>query len=199
MRSNDYQACVTAREKYKGFSTETEAVHAELVKRTDGLLDTSQDKLRSLVSESDPSVIQKELEKYADLGEDVKFEIEAVQERLAVIFREAKSDMEMTATKVGVTILDMDLVMHAYREYPKDIDTARDILHSRLQKDVREATEELVKLRQGEDLPEIEVALALYQQSAGDKLAGPLNDLKDYRLGLVGKIMKFVFQMMNVA
>ena len=188
MRSNDYQACVTAREKYKGFSTETAAVHAELVKRTDGLLDTSQDKLRALVSESDPNKIQKELEKYADLGDDVKFEIEAVQERLAVIFREAKSDMELTATKEDVTILEMDKVLQAYRDYPKDIDTARDILQSRLQKDVREATEELVKLRQGEDLTEIEAKLDAYQKSGGDKLAGPLNDLKDYRLGLYARV-----------
>jgi hypothetical protein len=198
MRSGSYQACVAARDKFKGFDKETEAVHAEIVKRSDAILDACQDSLRALVSESDPSTIQKELEKYVDYGDDVKFEVEAVQERLAVIFREAKSDMELTATKEDATILEMDKVLQAYRDYPKDVDTARDVLQSRLQKDVREATDELTKLRQGNELKTIEAKLAEYQTTAGDRLRGPLQDLKDYRLGLYTQVRDRLRQAMEL-
>ena len=188
MRSGNYQACVAARDKFKGFDKETDAVHAELVKRTDAILDACQDNLRALVSESDPSKLQKELERYADFGVDIKFEVEAVQERLAVIFREAKSDMELTATNEGATIVEMDKVLQAYRDYPKDVDTARDILQSRLQKDVREATDELTQLRQGFDLKLIEAKLEEYRNTGGDRLRGPLQDLQDYRMGLYTRV-----------
>ncbi len=198
MRSGNYQACVAARDKFKGFDRETEAVHAELVKRTDAILDACQDSLRALVSESDPSKLQTDLEKYADFGDDIKFEVEAVQERLTVIFREAKSDMELTATKEDATIVEMDKVLQAYRDYPKDVDTARDVLQSRLQKDVREATDELTQLRQGFDLNTIEAKLEEYRKTGGDRLRGPLQDLQDYRLGLYTRVRDRLRQAMEL-
>lgn len=108
-------------------------------------------------------------------------EMGVAKERLQVILREARADMELTASKDDISIIEMERVVQLYAEFPSDVDGGRDALRKRMADDIRTATDELVTLRQGQDIEAIESAIKAWNEKGGTKLAVPLNDLREHR------------------
>lgn len=180
-RSSNYEHCMSVLEKYRSFSDDTATLHAELDAHVEQLLDAAQDGLRELVSATNPKHIQNVIAEYSGFGDAVANEVGAAKDRLAVVLREARAEMEMVSTKDDASILEMEKVLLQYADYPVDVDIAKEALQARMAKGIRAATDELVALRQTEDVQKIEVELLKWQQKGGAKLSVPLNDLRDHR------------------
>ena len=64
-------------------------------------------------------------DRYEGYGEDIATEIAAVRERLQTVVHDARAELELTAAKEAVTIVQMDTILQRYRHYPEELDGAR--------------------------------------------------------------------------
>jgi Fe-S cluster biosynthesis and repair protein YggX len=184
-QSRDFHMVVSKLEQYSELPEELQQELQQVQQHRDELLEYAKQEIAELSAASNPQVIDRQLEKFEILGDVVDSERIAAVARKTELLERASKEMEMLATSPDTSLREIETCLTLYEDYPRDVRKARDqlktrqaVLSARLREKIRDASAT-------KSFKDIAALLDDIGDSAGDKLAGPVVDLRNQHQNLV--------------
>ena len=74
--------------------------------------------------------VHEKIQNYASFGDEVNEEKKVLQERKNALLRTAQTEMQSIAADQQATVAQLDEMLEKYKDYPREVQMARDALQS---------------------------------------------------------------------
>jgi hypothetical protein len=152
--------------------------------RRDELVIKAKTNCLQLSTSDDLKAIIEAITSTASLDDQMSTERQALDTRRKQLVEQAKSEMITLASRTTTTVLDIEQALERFAEYPDDLQPERDSLKSKKVLVIAHTKDELLRLKDSDDIQAVEKALSDSWEGYGEALADTLKELEEHKQSL---------------